>query len=152
MLGSARFAPLALVLGGCSIAAPFEGPGYDPAQGLVTNAEGPFFAVVTKARIRRGEGQAFNAHVEAIQDSLDGQPGLVGSALRAQLGGRDRWTLTVWEDAESLLQFATGEAHLEAMVDADAITDGVWSASWALQPAEVPPGWDEALERLPDED
>ena len=126
---------------------PFEGPGFDAESGVTTTAEGPFFAVVTHAGVAKGQVKDFEAHVAAIMTQLDeGQSGYVGSSLRGQ--GLDRWTLTVWEDEESLGAFAFGEVHLAAMAETGTLTDVSRSTSWTIQPDAMPPSWDDALDKL----
>ncbi|MEQ1501524.1 MAG: antibiotic biosynthesis monooxygenase [Myxococcota bacterium] len=133
------------LVAGCAIAQPFEGPGY--ADGVLTSdAEGPFVAAATHTRAKIGAGNAFDAQLDAILDQLDAQPGLVGLSLRGEILGRDKWTLTVWETEEDLAGFVTSDAHLEAMGQADALVDAVYSATWST--TEVPPSWDEVLDEL----
>ncbi len=142
-------APLALALAlGCAPASPFEGPGYDPERGLLTDAPGPFLAVVTEATVAEGQRGPFGDRAEDIEAELIRAPGLVGASLRGELLGDARWTLSVWEDGAALGRFVGGEAHARAIQDADALTDEVRTARWELGRAEVPPDWDEALERL----
>jgi hypothetical protein len=139
---------LPLLLGACTPASPFEGPGYDPDEGLLTDAPGPFIAVITEATIAEAGADRFDAHVERIERDLQRAPGLVGSSLRGEVFGDTAWTLSVWEDGAALGRFVGGEAHARAMADADRATDRVRTASWSLAPAAVPPSWEDALERL----
>ena len=132
----------------CTPASPFSGPGYDPDRGLLTDAPGPFFAVVTHAAVKPGEADAFDDHVEAIEDQLDAATGFVGSSLRGQVFGPERWTLTVWTSEAAIGAFYGGGAHARAMQDTAALLDGVYSAGWELHPEALPPSWDEALEAL----
>ena len=149
-----RRAPLALLpllcaLGAaCTPASPFSGPGYDPDRGLLTEAPGPFLAVVTHTAVKPGQDDAFDAHVEAIEAQLEAAPGFVGSSLRGEVFGPERWTLTVWTSEAALGAFYGGGAHARAMQDTTEVVEAVYSAGWELQPESVPPSWDEALEAL----
>ena len=135
-----------LPMAACSVSSGFSGPGYDGA--LTTDAEGPFVAVVTHTRPAKGERKAFGDHVDGIMDQLDTQPGYIGGALRARVMGSERWTLTVWEDEESMHAFVLEGAHRQALETSGTVIDGVRSAMWTLSSEEVPPSWDEALSHL----
>jgi heme-degrading monooxygenase HmoA len=143
-----KSALLLLPCAACALSTPFSGPGFD--EGLVTDAPGPFVAVATHTRASRGMGGAFDDHVSAVTDQLATQPGFVGGSLRGRLLGREAWTLTVWEDEESLADFVSSGAHLEAMNDAPDVIDGVYYASWSVARDEMPPSWDDALDHLAD--
>jgi heme-degrading monooxygenase HmoA len=133
-------------LAACAPASPFQGPGFDGE--LITDAPGPFQAVATHTRAKSGSVGAFGDAVAAVEEQLDTQPGFIGSSLRARMPGRERWTLTVWEDEESLLAFVTSGAHLEAMVDQAELIDGVYSARWVVEPGELPLDWSDVLHQL----
>lgn len=145
---SARaFAALTPILfAGCAISAPFSGPGWDGE--LLTEAEGPFIAAVTHTRAAKGAGRDFDRHVDAVLDQMEGQPGFIGGSLRGRILGREAWTMTVWEDEASLGAFVGSGAHLEAMVDASTVIEGVWSATYPVTREEMPPSWSRALDEL----
>jgi heme-degrading monooxygenase HmoA len=132
----------------CTPASPFSGPGYDPDRGLLSDAPGPFLAVVTHTAVKPGQDDAFDTHVDAIEAQLEAAPGFVGSSLRGEVFGRERWTLTVWTSEAALGAFYGSGAHARAMQDTAAVVEGVYSAGWELQPEALPPSWDEALEAL----
>ena len=132
-------------LAGCTLHTPFSGPGWDGA--LSTDAEGPFVAVVTHTRPVKEHRDAFDDHVDAITAQLEDQPGFVGGSLRGRLVGREVWTLTVWEDEESIADFVTSGAHWEALQDVEVI-EGIGTVEWAIEPSELPPSWSDALDRL----
>ena len=127
--------PLIVVLtSGCVVGSGFDGPGSD--------AEGPFLAVATHTMAKSGAVGDFGDAVKRIDDQLAESDGFVGVAYRGRLLGRERWTLTVWEDEDSLYAFSSSGAHLEAMEDTPNLIDGVYTASWWLD--ELPPSWDDA--------
>lgn len=132
----------------CAAASPFEGPGYDRADGVTTAADGPFVAVVTHTRMAEGARDAFDAHVEAVVDQASDAPGFVGSSLRGEIFGRERWTLTVWETDADLGTFYGSGAHAEAMRDAHDVIDAVYSHRFEVDRAAMPPRWGETLRLL----
>jgi heme-degrading monooxygenase HmoA len=137
---------LPLFLSACTAASPFAGPGWD--DGLTTDAPGPFIAVATHTRATAGRESTFDLHVDAIKAQLETQPGLVGSSLRGRIPGRERWTLTVWEDEESIVDFVVAGAHAEAMSDYENAIEGIYYATWTVEADELPLDWSDALDRL----
>lgn len=137
----------------CTIARPFEGPGIERGE-VTSTAEGPFVVAATHARPAPGQGKAFDEHVGEIQDELRSMTeadGLVGFSLRASLVSHDRWTLTVWTSEEAMDAFVIGDAHLSAMSEADTLLEVGTFAHWdEVDPAELPPSWDRALDELDD--
>lgn len=137
-----------LAAAACAPASPFEGPGYDPDEGLQTDAPGPFVAVVTEAVVSADGHDLFDRHVNQIEEDLADRPGLVGVSLRGEVFGDTRWTLSVWEGEAALGAFLGGQAHGAAMGAAHRSTDRVRSARWTVGRSQVPPEWDAALARL----
>ena len=142
-----RTLPVFFLLSACSLAAPLDGPQLDD-RGAAVSTEGPVLAVVTHARIASGAGKRFDEHVQAISDQLEQQPGFIGSSLRAKLGTRERWTLTVWEDEVSMMEFVVSGAHLAALSETGEVIDGVRPAHWELDANELPIDWSTALDHL----
>jgi len=132
----------------CTPASSLEGPGLDDDGELVTDAPGPFVVVATHTQVAKGERKAFNDHVAAVDEQLPGQAGFVASALRAQIWGRERWTLTVWADHDALNTFVVEGAHARAMQDAARVIDGLHTALWEVPRGDWPPTWDDALAEL----
>ena len=145
-----RFACFALpLLVACAPAQPFSGPGFDADNDRVlSDSAGPFVAVITHTKVAKGEAGLFNDHVDGILDQLEKQPGYVGGSLKGQLFGRERWTLTVWDDPQALVAFRDSGAHQKAMDDQDTVVEQVYYAYWELDKSEVPPSWDTALKEL----
>lgn len=103
----------------CAVSSPFEGNGLDEDGAISTDYEAPFFVSVTHAIPEKGMGDVFDDHVAAIEEQLANTDGAVAWSLRGEVGGRDRWTITIWEDEEAMLLFMTSGAHLDAMLDAE---------------------------------
>ncbi|MCB9764276.1 MAG: DUF3291 domain-containing protein [Alphaproteobacteria bacterium] len=148
MIRTLSMSSLIVLLSGCALAAPFEGPGYDMSEGLLIEADGPLIAVVTHARHAKGKGKEFDAHVDAIVEQLEASPGYVGKSLRGEIGGRDAWTLSVWEDEASVSGFMAQGAHLDAVNASSEITELLRAARFEIAPEEMPPDWGEALDIL----
>lgn len=131
----------------CAPSEPLEGPGYTEAGGFLIDAD-TLVVAVTYADIASGQRGAFDDHVDAITAQADASPGFVARSLRGKVPGREVWTLTVWEDEDSLLGFATSGAHLEAMSAYVELTDAAYSQTWTIDADEMPVDWDDALARL----
>lgn len=133
----------------CAVSSEFAGPGI--GEGGVV-AEGPFVVSATHAIPAKGQGDAFGAHVDGIQaalDAMDADSGLVGYALRGEVGGNDNWTSTIWTSEEAMLAFVVGEAHSAAMGEAASILAEGTFVHWEVADASaLPPSWDDILERL----
>ena len=134
----------------CTPAEPLEGPGYNETDGLLIDAE-ELVVAITYADVAAGQKRAFNDHVEAVVEQTEESPGFVARSLRGEIPGREVWTLTVWEDEESLLAFATSGAHLEAMSEYAALTEVAESRTWTIDASEMPVDWDDALLHLEEE-
>ncbi len=135
---------LLLTLCGC-IAAPFDGPAFEDNATL----EGPFLAAITHTRVAKGEVDAFGDHLDAIKEQQDQHEGFMGRSLRLRVGSRTRWTLTLWQDEDSMMRFVTEGAHLEAMGRSATVIDGVRSAVWVIEDDDAfPPSWNDALDEL----
>jgi heme-degrading monooxygenase HmoA len=139
---------LSVLLGACAAGSPLEGPGYNIDDGVLRDAAGPYLMVATHTRIAKGERQRFGEHVDAIKLQQDENPGFMARALRAEVPGRERWTLTMWEDEESVMDFTFSGAHLDAMTDPESTIDGVYSAGWWVEADELPVEWSDALDEL----
>jgi hypothetical protein len=133
----------------CAVSSEFVGPGI--VDGEVT-AEGPFVVSATHAVPAKGQGDAFQSHVGAIQaelDAMDAESGLVGYSLRGELGGDDNWTSTIWTSEEAMLAFVAGEAHSAAMGEGASLLDEGTFVHWEVGDASaLPPSWDDIVGRL----
>ncbi|MBX2801239.1 MAG: antibiotic biosynthesis monooxygenase [Myxococcales bacterium] len=155
------------LLSGCPTSSAFDGPGLGPDMTALTfygytlpsytisDSATPYagldvdlVTVVTHTRLRRGAGRQFDEHLDAIETQLWGQPGFIGFSKRREIGGRERWLLSVWRDEASMTEFVTSGAHLAAMQEADALTEGFRTVSYTLQPWQLPPSWEMAVDEL----
>lgn len=82
--------------------------------------------------------------VMSVRNSLESNPGYLGSAIRREIFGSRAWTMTVWKDEESLDAFVYSREHERAMKDgAPAVKKALFYRSkrkWK----EIPIDWKEA--------
>ncbi|MEO0601823.1 MAG: antibiotic biosynthesis monooxygenase [Myxococcota bacterium] len=131
----------------CVASGPFSGPGFQDGA-LVNEADGPYFAVATRAIIASGQRSAFNEHVGRIRDQLEETEGCIGYELRGRVPGREVWTLTVWESEDAMLAFMTSGAHAEAMRTATELVAEFDSAAFEVEEDDLPVAWDRVEEAL----
>lgn len=132
----------------CAPASPFEGPGYDRRSGILTDHPGPFLVVVTHTKAREANLDAFDNSVDAIVQQAEDTKGFVGSSLKGEIFGLERWTMTAWESDAALADFYGGGAHEAALARSHELVEGVYSAHFMVERAKMPPTWDQALEHL----
>jgi len=85
-----------------------------------------------------------------VNRQLRDAPGRVDSKLRAQLGSLTFWTLSTWEDEESLRAFARAEPHASIIADLrrrGAMRSGDF-AFWTTDRNDPLPTWDEVEARV----
>lgn len=75
------------------------------------------------------------------QQQLAKSSGLVGYSLGADLISRRFWTLSVWEDGESLMNFVHKIPHSRIMQALAPHMGKTQFAQWTVRAAEIPPGW-----------
>ena len=73
-------------------------------------------------------------------------PGCFGVRTR-KTGGLSFWTLTIWENEESMKAFRIRSPHREAMPKLAHWCDEASLAHW-VQESKEPPSWEQATERL----
>ncbi len=132
----------------CTPASPFEGPGYDRRSGILTDHPGPFLVVVTHTKAREANLDAFDNSVDAIVQQAEHTKGFVGSSLRGEIFGLERWTMTAWESDAALADFYGGGAHEAALERSHELVEGVYSAHFMVDRADMPPTWEQGLGRL----
>ena len=90
---------------------------------------------------------SFIRQSSAIQKQLKDSPGLIGYSLRAQLLGKNAWTLSVWQDERALSEFVGRSPHVDTMKKVN-LGEARKFVRWKLMGSEIPPKWDEALKHL----
>ena len=74
--------------------------------------------------------------------------GVVGYSLQAELLRRRFWTLSAWEDAQSLREFVQAIPHGEIMEALSSEMGETKFAQWTVSPKDIPLRWDDAKARL----
>ena len=137
-------------LGGCAIATPFQGPGYDRRNGVAIESGDRLVVAMTKAVLKQDRTlrPTFWAYVSKVEASLATRPGFVGYALRREVFGRQAWTMTVWSDEASLAAFVESDVHQAAIREAMGAIDCATFARLEVDRRDVPITWDRALAAL----
>lgn len=101
---------LAPLLGGCAIALPYR----DLSAGRAPAGQTRVVAL-TYAELDPRTRASFDRASAEVIESLKGQPGIVGYALRRELLGDAVWTMTVWEDEAARAAFVRSPVHMAAI-------------------------------------
>jgi quinol monooxygenase YgiN len=82
-----------------------------------------------------------------VRRQLRTSPGLIGYSLAAQLGAKQFWTLSVWEDEAALRTFVAAPPHLPVMTTMSPYLGKTRFVRWNVKGTELPLQWDDALKR-----
>src|SRR6266850_1104729 len=82
-----------------------------------------------------------------IQKQLRSTPGMIGYTLRAKILSRNFWTLSVWEDQKTLMDFVAEIPHGEAMKAMAPHMGRTKITQWKVAGSSLPLSWDEAMQR-----
>jgi heme-degrading monooxygenase HmoA len=86
----------------------------------------------------------------AIRRQLRSTPGLVGFALLAELGQKTFWTFSVWENRDSLNEFARSDPHHQIISRLRPKMDNTVFKFEDVDGSQLPWGWEEVKRRLQD--
>jgi hypothetical protein len=75
-------------------------------------------------------------------------PGIIGVSLIAKPIAKTFYTLSAWEDRDSLNAAVIQQPHLTTMERFRSRTEGSMFASWSAAVRDPHPGWDDAHQRL----
>ncbi len=89
----------------------------------------------------------FLRYTRAIQGQLRGSKGLIGYTLDAHPLGKKFWTLSVWEDEASLMEFVRTGSHLDTIRELKGRMGRTRFVRWKAKGSEIPPSWEGALAR-----
>ncbi len=89
---------------------------------------------------------SFQVHRQLLES-----PGAMGYSMRAKLLSRQFWTLSVWEDGRSLMNFVAKVPHGEVMKALSAHMGPTKFSQWKILGSAIPPKWDEATRRMSQE-
>lgn len=82
------------------------------------------------------------------QRQLHKSRGLIGYSPHAQPLRRQFWTLSVWEDYESLMNFVHQAPHSKIMQTLAPAMGETQFVHWKVAAKDIPPGWNEAKTRM----
>ena len=138
-----------LMSSGCTIATPFEGPGYDDDVGVtLEDVDGPVIVVITQVVLGEGDRDGFNEGTRSVMDSMDQHEGLIAWSVRREVVGNNAWTMTVWADDKSLNRFVTSKVHRAAVKDGMPAVRQTRFYTFDVPSDALPISWDDALARL----
>jgi hypothetical protein len=83
-----------------------------------------------------------------IHRQLKATAGVIGYSLRAKLLSRRFWTLSVWENSETLMDFVATVPHSESMKAMAPFMGKTRFTQWKVLGSNVPLKWDEAIGRM----
>ena len=92
---------------------------------------------------------SFFRYTLETQRQLKTAPGRLGYSLDAQPFRRRFYTLSVWEDSQSLQDFVQQLPHSRIMQDLSPHMGKSQFAQWKLTAQDYPPDWDQSKARLP---
>jgi hypothetical protein len=88
--------------------------------------------------------RTFLHHTRDVRRQLGDATGLIGYSLRAQFARRTFWTLSSWESASSLEQFARSRPHREVVAELVGATNDPVFVRWEGTASLAVPSWAEA--------
>lgn len=134
----------------CTIARPFEGPGFDSDRGVTLKGVGDTVIVgLTTASVKDGDDHnLFHERADAVFESLDKQEGFIAYSARQTLDGSRVWTMTAWRDEDALWAFVASPVHTNAINDAYDTMNSSTFATIEVPTKDLPLSWDKALELL----
>ncbi len=137
-------------LADCEVATPFDAAG-PSASAVSENAI--VIVAITEATLsdRNADRKVFWQNVERVEASLEGQSGFLGISRRLEVLGDRAWTMTAWEDEESLRAFVSGQVHQRAIDEANGGLADSRFVRFKVPSNALPVSWDEALAKLESE-
>lgn len=90
----------------------------------------------------------FIRYTRQIQRQLAGSKGLIGYSMDANIAGQEFWTLSVWEDAETLRRFVHRTPHDEVMRALLPDMGQTEFVRWKASGSSIPPDWGAAKKRV----
>lgn len=110
--------------------------------------EREYLALLTFLPLRHGwRIPSLLMHTRRITAQLQQAPGLIGYSLLARPLRKHFWTLSVWEDEAALRAFVEAGAHSVTMRSMTPHMGATRFIRWKLRGVQVPPKWNDALDR-----
>lgn len=133
-----------------------DGPGFQGGPDLIAPRDGTYVVALTHLQVKNapGPGKRFGELVGGITDVLYPEqgpygdvPGWVGASFR-NVGKLQWWTMSVWEDEASMMEFVASGPHLLAMTEISDVSAAAEATRLEVTADELPLDWDDALDRL----
>jgi len=107
-----------------------------------------YLALLSYLPLRKyGKVPPFFRYTLQIQRQMRATPGVIGYSMRAKVLSRNFWTLSVWEDDRTLMEFVRLPPHGEAMKWIAPHMGATRFTRWKVPGSAVPPTWDDAMKR-----
>lgn len=137
---------------GCAFSTPMKGPGYDPKNRLVTEPSSNETVVIalTHAVLNPKTRKPFDRYVSELVRTIESNPGYIAGRFRKEVFGNQAWTYTVWRDKESLMKFAMGAKHLDAMYMSHQGLEKFRTGHKVIPVKELPISWEEIENKFKD--
>jgi heme-degrading monooxygenase HmoA len=90
----------------------------------------------------------FMRYTYQIRRQLADSAGLIGYSLDANVPSREFWTLSVWEDEESLRRFVQRTPHGRVMTDLLSDMGQTSFFPFKVDGSSIPPGWEATKRRM----
>jgi hypothetical protein len=135
-----------VVLSSCSISTPFKFiEGRAPLE-----ADREVLVVFTHVVL--GEDDSLNElfwrYTFQIEQSLSQARGVVGHSVRKKIFAEEAWTMSAWEDEQSMNEFVRSGLHAEAAVKAGGAISRVEYARMRVRISQLPLSWSVAESAL----
>ena len=91
---------------------------------------------------------AFLRATMSIRRQLKHAEGLLGYGLDAKFMQRTFWTLSVWQDADSLAAFARANPHAARVERIRPVMNSTTFVTWTMTGDQLPVTWQEARKRV----
>jgi hypothetical protein len=82
-----------------------------------------------------------------IQKQLRSAPGVIGYSLRAKPMSRNFWTLSIWEDEKTLMDFVVKIPHGQVMKEMLPHMGPTRFTRWKVPGSGLPLKWEQAMQR-----
>jgi hypothetical protein len=90
----------------------------------------------------------FMRYTLQIRRQLADSEGLIGYSLDANVPSREFWTLSVWEDEDSLRRFVQRTPHSRVMMDLLPDIGQTRFFPFKMDGSSIPPDWEDAKRRM----
>lgn len=100
----------------CAFSPPFNGPQYSrETRALTGDPHREVVLALTNATLDGKQRSGFDSSSKKIFKNIAKFPGYIGGTVKVQIFGDEVWTMTIWEDEQSLQSFIYSTQHLDAM-------------------------------------